>query len=476
MRQEETMTPVEITIIAVSDKLISVSIDYHTQNAAAVRRWVADRAVVDGLCDRFEALLRETAESPLTEEEKSSRPGEIAEKMASLGLAFYQEIMKDEGDELRSRMGRSGEDRYLIFKVDRSLGYVPFEVMHDGQAFLSHAAAVGRVIVTEDVEQPAPPAPGGPSRVLVIGDPSDDPTIREDVEREIAAVRDVFARHRDYRLRIASGRDVDRGFLLSNLPGTALFHFTGHGAVSEEPEKTGIRLWGDKVLGADALKGLRNPPAVAFLNMCTASPRTAWKGTLGLVESLLRRGVRACIASLWDVRSRPATELASRFYTYLLKGDTFGEALRRSRIDTARTFGIHDATWAAYVLYGDPRLALGDGPVVRARMGLASRVLALVAIVVFVLAFFLLPSAIQKERLGSRVGVPVGYLLVESHPADALIVVDGEVLTRTPGTIEMPAGRHHLVIEKQGFKRWEAWVEVKGAERTEIRADLVGIR
>ncbi len=470
------MKPVEIAIIAVSDDVLSVSIDFHGRRASAIKRWTADRSVVDAVCDDLEEVLREAAEMTFTDTEQAERSKQTGERLISLGLALFQEIMKEEGDTLRAGAGDPRDEHCLIFKIDKTLAYIPFELMHDGSGFLSHSLAMGRVILTEEVEPP--PSLGGklPLKVLIVGDPTDDPAIRDDVEREISAIRGVFIGQKTYSLKIASGRGVDRGFMLSNIPGAAVFHFTGHGVVSENADRTGIRLQGDKVLSGPALRGLQRPPGVVFLNMCTAAPRAAWKGSLGIVEALLRRGVRACVASLWDLRSRTATSLASQFYVYLLRGETFGHALRRARLETIRDTGLHDPTWAAYALYGDPRLTLLGEPANAGKARRALKGLAVALGVMVYLAFSLYPAGIHKERVGTGTVHPVGYLLVESHPEDATVLVDGEGDARTPGTIELPVGRHHLVIERQGYKRWEAWVEVKESARTDVRADLVRLR
>jgi len=470
------MKPAEIAIIAVSQQVLSVSVDYHGRGSPALKRWTADRSVVDGICERLEEVLREAAETAFTDEEKSDRARQTEERLASLGLALFQEILKEEGDALRLQPGDTGEERCLVFKIDRNLSYVPFELMHDGNGFLSHSLAMGRIILTDKVETAPQSEREPPFKVLIVGDPTDDPTIRDDVEREIAAVRRVFAGRRGYSLRIASGREVDQAFMLSNMPGAAVFHFTGHGAASGDQDRTGMRLQGDRILSGQALRGLRSPPGVVFLNMCTASPRGAWKGSIGIVETLLRRGARACIASLWEIRSKTATAVASSFYAHLLRGETFGHALRKARLDAIREAGLHDPTWAAYALYGDPRLKLLSGKVTAGGVQRALRCLAVVLGVVIYLAFLLFPASLHEERVGTGVTLPVGYLLVESHPGDATVLVDGVADARTPGTIELPVGRHHLVIEKQGYRRWEAWVEVKESIRTEVSADLVELR
>jgi CHAT domain-containing protein len=470
------MEPVEVAIIAVSDEVISVSIDYHRREAPAIKRWAADRPVVEAICDDLEEVLLEAAEMTFTDTERAERRKHTEERLTSLGLSLFQEIMKEEGDNIRAQAGAPEEGRCLILKIDKALAYIPFELMNDGSGFLSHSLAIGRIILTEEVYTAPSSGDQLPMKVLIVGDPTDDPAIRDDVEREISAVRDVFSKQKAYSLKIASGRGADRRFILSNMPGAAVFHFTGHGVVSDDPDCTGIGLQGGRVLSGDALRGLQRPPGAVFLNMCTAAPRSAWKGSLGIVETLLRRGVRACVASLWDLRSKTATSMASRFYAYLLRGETFGHALRRARLDTIRDKGLHDPTWAAYALYGDPRLTLLGDPVSarRARRNLHALAVAL-GIMVFLVAS-LFPRAVHKERVGTDAVHPVGYLLVESHPEDATALIDGEAGARTPGTIELPVGRHHLVIEKEGYRRWEAWVEVKGSVRTDVHADLVKLK
>ena len=470
------MRPAEVAVIAVSDEVLSVSIEYHGRGAPALKRWTADRSVVDGVCDALEEVLYEASEATFTETENAERRRRTEERLASLGLALFQEILKEEGDTLMGEPGDTEEEPCLVFKIDKTLAYIPFELMHDGNGFLSHSLAMGRIILTDEVKPNPPSNENLPLKILIVGDPTDDPVIRDDVEREIVAVRGVFAGRKGYSVKIASGREVDQGFMLSNMPGAAVVHFTGHGVVSEKQDETGVRLQGGKILGGQALRGLRNPPGVVFLNTCAAAPRAAWRGSLGIVETLLRRGTRACIASLWDVRSKTATAIASGFYTRLLRGETFGTALRRARLDAVKDTGLHDPTWAAYALYGDPRLKLLTGKASGRRARRALQSLAVALGIMIYLAFSLFPSALHKERVGTGTVHPVGYLLVESQPEDATVLVDGEADARTPGTIELPVGKHHLVIEKQGYRRWEAWVEVKESARTDVHADLVKIR
>ena len=387
---------------------------------------------------------------------------------------------------------------YVIFKIDKALAYLPLEVMHDGEEFLSRRYAVGRVLYAEDARGgvPLPAAPA--DTAILVGDPSEDGAISEDVEREIDVVRDRLRRG-GLGLKIAVGRDADLKYILTNLPGAAIFHFSGHGVVGEDERATGLRLASGAILGGHSLQGLQGAPAFAFLNVCTPASADTWRGSIGLIETLLTRGTRACVASLWDLGSRAAASVAADFYDQMLSGATFGEALRQARCAAAETFGLHDPTWAAYVLYGDPRLSLpgaGVGATVRQARRLRRNRLLIAAALIAASATIIIPTATMRdadrdgdrERQGQGRGqradsagaadaagtqiAAVGYLVVESTPRDARILIDGKAAGLTPYALEVPVGNHTVTLEKDGYRRWEASVEVKQAPRVNVRAVL----
>ena len=398
-------------------------------------------------------------------------------------------------------MGEAGEfDQpiYVIFKIDKALAYLPLEMMHDGEEFLSQRFAVGRVLYAEDARGGAP-APAAPAdTVVLVGDPSEDGAIGEDVEQEIDAVRDRLRRS-GFGLKIAVGRDADLKYILANLPGSAIFHFSGHGVIGEDERATGLRLASGTILSGQALQGLQAAPALAFLNVCTTASADTWRGSIGIVETLLARGTRACVATLWDVGSEAAATVPAGFYDSLLAGATFGEALRQARCAAAEAFGLHDPTWGSYVLYGDPRLTLpgaGLARGVRQARRLTDNRMLLVSLLVALAAIVVIPRTTMRDAdrdagrreagAGARAagGSPAhpatprwrrplgGYLVVESTPRDARITIDGKAAGLTPYALEVPVGSHSVTIEKEGYRAWEASVEVRQSPRANVRATL----
>lgn len=466
------MKPIEIEIIPVSEERISISINYNVPGSIPmIRRWQIEKATVDDISKTVLDVVRASLAG-----RRSARGGEPQETdtplesgLESAGRAFFEALFREQCDRLRNT-ARS-EEVYFLFKVDRSLAYLPFEILHDGDRFLSRHFALGRVVYSESPgQQPGDDGIGG-NRVLILGDPSDDPAIRDDVEREVDSLRDLFRKSGEYATTIATGREVSERMILSMLPDTALLHFTGHGGKGAGGA-AGLEMYGNHMLTADALAGVKHPPAVAFFNTCSTASSGAWKSPLGIMEVLISRGTRACIAPLWDVASSAATAVALAFYTHLLRGDNFGEALRKARNDAAESAGPGSTTWAAYALYGNPRGGLKhEAPAAAA--GRPGRVaLRVVLAVIVALLLILSPKPIDREDSDMETPVAVGYVILESEPPDARIFLDGEEVGLTPTAIEVSVGKHRVAIMKKGYRRWQVSVDVKESPETVVRAVL----
>ncbi len=453
------MKPIEIEIIPVSAGRISVSVNYNTPGSVPmIRRWQVERATVDEICGN----LGEMVDAALA----GGRPEGGLE---NAGRTFFEALFREQCDRLRS--ATRGEDVYLIFKVDRSLAHLPFEILNDGERYLSQHLALGRVIYSEAGEHHAGNREAAGDRVLILGDPSDDPAIRDDVEREVDSLRDLFKKHGRYGTTIAMGREVSERLVLSMLPEAALLHFTGHG--TEGPGgAAGLELWGETSLSAGSFRGVAHVPAVAFFNTCSTASHEAWRSPLGIMEVLISRGTRACIAPVWDVASGAAAHIALAFYEHLLSGDTFGEALRKARVALTRDGDPADPTWAAYALYGDPMSGLEGGEAPGTGRRHAGAALRVVFALVIALALILSPKTVERRMPGVVAPVEVGYVILESDPPDARIFVDGEEVGLTPAAVEVSVGEHQVAIMKRGYRRWQASVDVKKSPETVVRTTL----
>ena len=82
------------------------------------------------------------------------------------------------------------------------------------------------------------------------------------------------------------------------------------------------------------------------------------------------------------------------------------------------------------------------------------------------------------ENVGDRPASPFGVLVLRVEPADAQIVVDGDVwlgtAARTELTIHMPSGWHQLEVRKSGYQTFRTEIEL--SEGTTIRLNVQLVR
>jgi hypothetical protein len=155
-----------------------------------------------------------------------------------------------------------------------------------------------------------------------------------------------------------------------------IIHVAGHGeppiADGKRIDTRGVVLSGGSFLGAQEIAALRVKPELVFVNCChlaTDDPNRQFKPTnydraqfaSGVAHALIQGGVRCVVAAGWAVDDDAASVFAKAFYTALLAGARFIDAVAAAR-EKAYAWGGN--TWAAYQCYGDPdwqfRPATGD--------------------------------------------------------------------------------------------------------------------
>jgi hypothetical protein len=144
----------------------------------------------------------------------------------------------------------------------------------------------------------------------------------------------------------------------------AVLHIAGHGDIVEG--NGGVVLSSGMTFGAREVKAMRIVPELAFVNCChlgkfagavnLEQPRVR-SGLPGfaanVAEELIKIGVRCVIAAGWAVDDDAATLFARTFYSHLVRGYRFIDAVGQARSLTYARFPQSN-TWAAYQCYGDP--------------------------------------------------------------------------------------------------------------------------
>jgi len=78
-----------------------------------------------------------------------------------------------------------------------------------------------------------------------------------------------------------------------------------------------------------------------------------------------------------------------------------------------------------------------------------------------------------KPGATSKAGVTAGTLVIESRPAGASVLVDGQPAGTTPLRLsDVKAGKHAVRLERDGYRIWTAGVNVPAGESSRVTASL----
>ncbi len=145
-----------------------------------------------------------------------------------------------------------------------------------------------------------------------------------------------------------------------------IVHIAGHGELLTEDGKTGgVVLSSGTFLGPNEIATMRVVPELVFVNCCHLAARNVDqllagdtrqgynrpRFASGVAEQLIKIGVKCVIAAGWAVGDMAARTFATTFYTALLRGQRFIDAVAEAR---EAAYDKDDNTWAAYQCYGDP--------------------------------------------------------------------------------------------------------------------------
>ena len=159
-----------------------------------------------------------------------------------------------------------------------------------------------------------------------------------------------------------------------------IVHISGHG---EEPTPRapdgslppgghdgGVVLSGQHHLGPTEIAAMRVVPELVFVNCCSLSQFDSGQALRAgfdpsafaavVADALIAKGVRCVIACGWPVNDGPAADFARIFYSRLLDGARFIDAVAAGRHACWKAMP-QGKSWAAYQCYGDPNWVFRTG-------------------------------------------------------------------------------------------------------------------
>jgi tetratricopeptide (TPR) repeat protein len=286
--------------------------------------------------------------------------GAVVQDLQRIGGLIFSHLLTEPA---RRRL-RTAEPCDLYLRLDEQLVQVPWELCHDGEAFLATKFSMGRQVITG---YPIPVTFSQrvvkrPLRMLLIADPTESlPEASAEAERLSTLLDEVPG----VEVTLIGGKGTRKVPLLAALQDHEIVHFAGHSYYDpDNPSKSGWRL-SEGVLTAGELSRLSHPPLLVFSNSCQAGATAGWESgyhyegqAFGIGSAFLLARVRNYIGTFWVVHDEESALFAAAFYQGVVSGLSLGEALLTARHEVIRQRGWRSLTWASYMLYGDPAFTL----------------------------------------------------------------------------------------------------------------------
>ncbi|MCD4689971.1 CHAT domain-containing protein, partial [bacterium] len=339
--------------VAVAEGLGAVGRDYELTR---------DRAREAAVSADLETLARRAARGVDGEPSDAAGIEDVHRTLYSLGRELG--AMLDDGPTGAGRAILESPASHMLLRVPSELAGLPWElaVLREGSRPLWEMFALSRQAVVRRAALRARRGTRLPLRVLLLADLEADTVDRglPAAEREAAELMELGGRRPDV-LRVVrrtprTAADLDA--LLAE--GFDVVHFAGHGGRSAEGAPGWILADG-AVVAAEDLRVPPEPPVLIFSNACVPPGSVAGTALAGdLAETFLAWGASSYLGPFWELHDGGSALFARGFYEALAEGATLGLAVQTAR---RASYSAHAATWASYVLYGDPTLtpaATGD--------------------------------------------------------------------------------------------------------------------
>ena len=235
--------------------------------------------------------------------------------------------------------------RHVVIVPHGILHYLPFQALHDGEAFLADSFdisyAPSAAVYALCHSRPSAPCIGS----LVFGVPDTHaPLIKDEVE----AVHRIL---RNSELFLGEAANHHRFF--ERAQSSHIIHIATHGTFRpDNPMFSGVRL-GDGFLYLYELYNLQLNSELFTLSGCATGLNVVADGDelVGLIRGALYSGARSLLLTLWEVNDRSATMFMTAFYKLFLESGDKAAALAGAARQVREHYP-HPYHWAPFMVVG----------------------------------------------------------------------------------------------------------------------------
>lgn len=260
----------------------------------------------------------------------------------------------------------------ILWVLDKFTASFPWELLQTGSAAekpLCVTAGMIRQLATSEYKQNNPVKT---NNVLVIGDPNLNGFSKAGqlagAEKEARTVSEKLKEAKELNIEgpIIKGSSDE---ILTSLfkQDYKILHIAGHGFFDEKnPASCGVLIGKMKdtdepmFLTPHHINQLPSTPEFVFINCCFLGrinpyaeeySANRFKLAANIGTQLIENGVKAVVVAGWEVDDEAALSFAEIFYSEMLNGRTFGNAVLTARKEVYKKFSYNN-TWGAFQCYG----------------------------------------------------------------------------------------------------------------------------
>ncbi|MCX7792408.1 MAG: CHAT domain-containing protein [Chloroflexaceae bacterium] len=233
----------------------------------------------------------------------------------------------------------------IIVVPHRSLYYVPFHALYDGQHYLIERQEVIIVPSISLLRAQLRDHAGPIRRALLLGVPDQQIPL---VVEEIHTIAPLFP-----EATVLMGDAATRAALSQHAPEQDVVHLACHGQFRQDnPFFSSLGL-ADGWLTVQEAYELNLSFRLVTLSACESGAGSLMPGDelIGMVRGFVAAGARALLVGLWMVDDEAAAKLMYYFYSRLMAGDGLAAALRAAQCQLLNE-RPHPFYWAAFALIG----------------------------------------------------------------------------------------------------------------------------
>ncbi|MCZ8155992.1 MAG: CHAT domain-containing protein [Leptospira sp.] len=282
---------------------------------------------------------------------------DVLQDLRVLGETFYKQFFPDQ---IISKL-KTTHKKSIHFNIDPQLALIPWELLHDGNSFLSDHFRIGKTI--RGGVHRSPHRPNEKIRMLIIADPTEDLKGAQKEGETLFSILSQKVSSQLLELEFIGGKQVTKLKLLSLIKDKHIIHYSGHLHFSEDSLENGWLLSDNKILKAREIKSSGIDTDLVFSNSCMSAKSAGKSISTNILNqyagAFLTAGIKTFIGTNWEILDNERTiDFTIRFYTSLFTQKTVGESLFFAKEFARRKYDSNDLTWANYSLFGNPDFSL----------------------------------------------------------------------------------------------------------------------